>query len=249
MQIFTGNPRGWESRNLGTLEISEFRKKSVEYDISPVAAHMPYLPNLASGNEDTRNKSVYALRENADRCAALGVRYLVLHLGSHLGEGVGKGIRNVAIGIDDADIPNGVIPLLENSAGQKNSVGSRLEELGELQDRIGRDRIGFCLDTCHLFAAGYDIREDSVIDDIDSEIGLDNVRMLHLNDAKYELGSGRDRHDNIGKGEIGTEGFLRFFGYAGMSGKPMIMETPELPRNEELEELRLLRKIVGMAAV
>lgn len=242
MQVFVSNPRGWEIKAIPEGQKENFLRKSKTFDISPVVAHMPYLPNLASTGESTYKKSLESLDKTIHACSELGIRYLVTHLGSHLGKGRNEGIKNVIAAISQASGLTKVRLLLENTAGHTNSVGSTLDELAEIYDGVS-DKVGFCLDTCHLFAAGYDITNAETMDRIDGELGLEKVHVFHLNDSKFELGSHLDRHENIGKGYIGKEGFRKFFSYKGITEKPFILETPEnFPR-----ELDLVRKLAVSA--
>jgi deoxyribonuclease-4 len=240
MQIFVSNPRGWEIKAIPAEQVKKFIQKSKTFDVAPVAAHMPYLPNLASTKVETYRKSVGSLDKTIALCAELGVPYLVTHLGSHLGKGRDEGIKNVINAINQAEGLSKVRLLLENTAGQTNSVGSKLDELAEIYDGVS-GKVGFCLDTCHTFAAGYDITKAETIDQIDRELGLEKIQLIHLNDAKFGLGSHLDRHENIGKGFMGREGFRKFLSYRTIKDKPMILETPEnFP-----DELKLVRKLAN----
>jgi deoxyribonuclease-4 len=192
---------------------------------------MPYICNLSSPKRDVHSKSIRALAENIRECDALGIRYLVAHLGSHLGKGVEFGIGRLcdALGIALQETER-VTVLLENSSGYKNSVGSNLEELGRIVDKVGTDRICVCFDTCHAFAAGYDIRNEAgmerVAEEFDSQIGARRLGLVHLNDAKFPLGSGRDRHWHIGEGFIGAQGFANLFRNRLFCHGSFVMETP-----------------------
>lgn len=248
MQLFVSNPRGWETRKPDAKDASSFRARRKGTGIEPIA-HMPYLPNLASPREEVYAKSRKALAETLEHCNLLGIRYLVMHLGSHLGEGIEKGRERVADTINEAEGRRGnVIMLLENEAGQRNSVGSRLEELTAIHDMVDGKGVGFCLDTCHVFAAGYDIRRRDAAKEVVDTLGADRIRCLHLNDAKYPLGSGLDRHADIGFGHIGRKGFETFFRATGLAGKPMIMETPLVETTKDARgELLAVRKMLGDA--
>jgi deoxyribonuclease-4 len=238
MQIFLTNPRGWRISYIPEEEIAAFVEKSKSFDIKPVVAHMPYLPNLASPNKSTFSKSIDSLKANIYICNKLGIKYLVAHLGSHLGEGKEKGMKNLAEAISSVeDLLGNTMILLENEAGQRNSIGSSMEDLSEIRRLVASKNVAFCLDTCHLFAAGYDLGNRKVLERIDREIGFKNVYLFHLNDAKYELGSCLDRHENIGLGCIGTKGFSEFFAYKGINSKPFIMETPEA--GSGVEEIKI----------
>ncbi|MDE1860412.1 MAG: deoxyribonuclease IV [Candidatus Micrarchaeota archaeon] len=247
MQLFVSNPRGWSVDRPGAAVEKAFSAKRREFDIVPVA-HMPYLPNLASSNPMISSRSILSLRSNLSSCNSLGIGYLVAHLGSHMGNGKEKGISNIIDALDRvADDVGSVRILLENQAGHRNSIGADLNDLSEIHDRASIARagkLGFCLDTCHLFAAGYDIRKADAIDVIKKDIGLNLVHVLHMNDAKFELGSGKDRHENIGFGLIGREGFRVFLANGEIRKKVLILETPA---NAELKPGYELRILKGMA--
>ncbi len=248
MQVFVSNPRGWEIKKLDERDAGSFRSKRKSTGIEPIA-HMPYLPNLASPKEDVYAKSKEALAGTLERCNLLGIRYLVMHLGSHLGEGTERGRERVADAINEAAGRRGdVTMLLENEAGQRNSVGSMLEELTAIHGMVDGKGVGFCLDTCHVFAAGYDIRRRDVAKEVADTLGADRILCLHLNDAKYPLGSRLDRHADIGFGHIGRKGFETFFRATGLADKPMIMETPlvETPKDAR-GELQAVRKMLNDA--
>jgi len=243
MQIFPSNPRGWEVKKLSDEEVANFRKKSKSFGIEPVFVHMPYLPNLASPDKLKYEKSIEALNDAAERCRLLGIKHIITHLGSHMGSGKSAGIERVAHAINSVKDAADVIVLMENEAGQKNSVGSELEDLAELYDRIDV-KTGFCFDTCHAFAAGYDIAKISVLDQIASVLGLEKVVAIHMNDAKYELNSHLDRHENIGFGKIGIRGFGSFFKYRSISHKPVILETPRDGKISARAELGVAKEII-----
>ena len=231
--MFTRNPRGWKFSKLDQQEVLGFRKKTNEYNLSPVVTHMPYLPNLSSPKKAVYNKSVKSLIAELDRCGVLGIPYVVTHLGSHLGKGEEVGLENLvsAINIAIDQNQNDVMLLLENTAGTQNSMGSSFEQISAIIDGVEeKRRIGICLDTAHAFAAGYDIRTPDGVDltlkKFDSVLGLNRLKVIHLNDSKGELGCGRDRHEHIGLGYIGEEGFRALLGHAATRTLPFILETP-----------------------
>ena len=232
-QMFTRNPRGWKFSRLVDEEVQGFRKKTSEYDLSPIVTHMPYLPNLSSPKKAIYNKSVKSLTSELERCRILGIPYVVTHLGSHLGKGADIGLGNLvsAINVALGENENEVTLLLENTAGTKNSMGSTFEEIRRIINGIeNKKRVGVCLDTAHAFAAGYDIRTPDGVDQtlkrFDSILGLDRLKVIHLNDSKGELGCGRDRHEHIGLGYIGDEGFRALLKHEATRGVPFILETP-----------------------
>lgn len=249
MQVFLSNPRGWGAKELTVEEAGEFRRKGRKFGASQVFAHMAYLPNIASPNEFAYRKSVEALEFSLRRCNLLGIKYLVTHLGSHLGMGKELGFRRATEAICRMEGAVGNVSLLlENEAGQRNSIGSTVEDLAELRarirDRARRIRIGFCMDTCHLFEAGYDIGREEVLSKIFEVIDPDDVHVIHLNDARYPLGRALDRDENIGRGYIGKAGFETFLNCPAVLGKPMIMETPSRNLGEDRRQIRLVESLV-----
>ena len=239
MQIFISNPRSWTVSKTSAQERAAFKTKSKSNNITPVIAHMPYLPNIASSDPVKRAKSIGCLKETATLCDQLGIDYLVTHLGSHMGAGKSAGIKNAVNAINEVECDVGV--LLENEAGQKNSIGSDIHDMAEILDSLNIKNKGFCLDTCHAFAAGYDIRNTSVTNEIKNILGFDKIKVVHLNDALYDLGSHRDRHENFGIGFIGLDGFRQFFREKKLLSKPMIMETPGRYDMPPAEELRMVK--------
>ena len=233
-QIFTRNPRSWFAKDLDPVQVKKFKEKLQKSRIDRMAtcAHMPYLPNLSSPDEDGYQKSIKSMTQEIERCHELGIPYLVTHLGSHKGSGEENGIRRLVGALNKVAETNAdVIILLENTAGQKNSVGSDFTQLEEIFSKCKPSKkFGICLDTCHAFVAGYDLRtkEDvtKVIKKFDDSIGLENLKILHLNDSKGELNSNRDRHDHIGLGEIGKEGLGEIVKIMNKNNIPIVLETP-----------------------
>ena len=233
-QIFTSNPRGWHARPIPEADAAQFRRKVKESGIGAGAtvAHMPYLPNLASPDPNLFEKSAAALEREVERCGQLGIPFLVTHLGSHMGSGEEAGMDRLEEGLGRAaGIDNGVTVLLENTAGQKNSVGSDFGQWGQLLRRLRpARRFGACLDTCHAFAAGYDMRTKKAVRDVfaqmDEKVGAGRLKVLHLNDSKGELGGRRDRHEHIGLGAIGPEGMGAAVRAAAKADIPVVLETP-----------------------
>lgn len=252
MQIFLSNPRGWSVKELGEQEVKSFRAKAKSYGVSPVLAHMPYLPNLASPVKSVVKKSRASLTAEMDRSGRLGVDYVVAHIGSHMGKGSLVGVRNVAEACNEAldANPNATSLLIENTAGQKNAVGARFEELRMILDGVRQsDRIGVCLDTCHVFAAGFDISSPAGVEEMlrlfDGIIGLDRLKVVHLNDSKGVRGSNLDRHDHVGMGRIGEKGFRAFLHSDGIAKRPILMETPQDARRTDADELAYVRALIA----
>ena len=233
-QIFTRNPRSWFAKDLDPVEVKKFKEKLQKSKIDRMAtcAHMPYLPNLSSPDDDGYQKSIKSMTQEVERCHKLGIPYLVTHLGSHKGSGEENGMRRLVSALNKvAETKADVMILLENTAGQKNSVGSDFTQLGEIFSKCKPSKkFGICLDTCHAFVAGYDLRkkEDVVkaIKKFDDAIGLENLKILHLNDSKGELNSNRDRHDHIGLGAIGKEGLGEIVKIMNKNNIPIVLETP-----------------------
>ncbi len=245
LQIFTRNQRQWKADLVSPEESEKFIAAWTLWGKWPVAAHNSYLVNLASPKEEVRQKSVAALAAELERTALLSVPYLVMHPGSHGGEGVEKGLRHVAENIDRAlglaRNADKVMVLLENTAGQGNALGSLFAEIASiLHGSAHSARLGVCLDTSHLFAAGYDFRTQETyrrtMDEFDRLIGISRIRFFHLNDSKKELGSRVDRHEHIGKGFIGLEGFRQLLSDPSFASHPMTLETP---KGKDLAEDRM----------
>jgi deoxyribonuclease-4 len=250
-QIFTRNPNQWKFKPIPEETVVAFREKRKSSGFPRVVDHMPYLPNLASPDKSTMKISRYTLDEEVKRCDALGIDYLVIHLGSHLGKGTAVGIANIAdacneaIGGSDGD----TTILLENMAGQKNSVGARFEDIRGIIDRARESRrLGVCLDTCHLYAAGFDVRSEEAVRNtmglFDEVVGFGRLKVVHLNDSKGTLGSRLDRHENVGKGQIGRRGIREFLRYPGISERPLIMETPYEDAKTMKQSIRLVRALL-----
>jgi deoxyribonuclease IV len=248
-QIFTRSPRMWTAKEIPDKDASEFKEKLASSKIDRLAtvAHMPYLPNLASPNAATHAKSVEVLVREVERCGKIGIPYLVAHLGSHMGEGEEKGIKQLVLAFTKAaSVKNDVVILLENTAGQKNSVGSEFSQWAEIFSRLKpKERFGVCFDTCHAFAYGYDIRtERGVLETFkkfDDTVGFENLKILHLNDSKGELGSNLDRHEHIGLGKIGEEGMKSVIRLANKKNIPIILETPIDSTRDDYANLKMVK--------
>ncbi len=247
-QMFSRNPRGWGFLPLSKEACDTFRSKIRSGNLLPVD-HMPYLPNLASPKPDIYDKSVTALTTELDRCRLLGIPYLVTHLGHHLGDGIAGGRARViwAINTSLAESDKSVMLLLENTAGEKNSVGSTFEHIRGIMDGIEYpDRIGICFDTCHAFAAGYELRTKAGIEEtitqFDNAVGIKYLKMIHLNDTKGDLGSGLDRHEHIGMGYIGENGFRLILHHPVFSALPLICETPVDDRRDDIGNIKKVRE-------
>jgi len=248
-QQFSRNPRGWGYKPLSDDECETYRAKIKATGIIPVD-HMPYLPNLASPKPEIYEKSVPALSVELDRCGKLGIPYLITHLGHHLGDGIGGGrarvIRAINTALGEAD--NSVMLLLENTAGEKNSVGSSFEHIRGIMDGLdATDRVGVCFDTCHAFAAGYELRSEEGIAEtlvqFDEQVGIRNLRIVHLNDTKGDRGSGLDRHEHIGMGFIGEKGFRRILHHPAFKDLLLVCETPVDERRDDRGNIEKVREL------
>ncbi len=229
-QMFTSNSRSWVHKTVGKAECDEFTGFVKDNDLEAFA-HMPYICNLSSYKQEVYAKSIQSLVANINECEALGVDYLVAHAGSHLGKGAEFGMGRICEALGKAlQETDRVTVLLENSSGYQNSMCSLVGDIGRVIDAVGVDRLGVCFDTCHAFAAGYDLRSkagiEHLIEDFDSQIGVKRLKLVHLNDSKFQLGSGLDRHWHIGKGFIGAQGFLNLFKSKLFGRGPFVMETP-----------------------
>jgi deoxyribonuclease-4 len=252
IQIFTKNPNRWKVEALDAEQIDKFKKSSRASKLFPLVAHDGYLINLASPNKELLEKSLEAFWDEIYRAEQLGIQFLVTHMGSHTGIGeetalkclinslnlIGKSLKNFQLKI-----------LLETTAGQGTSIGYKFEHLSYVLQNISEpEKFGICLDTCHLFAAGYDIRTESeyskTIGEFDKIVGIDKIKMFHLNDSKKELGSRVDRHEHIGNGAIGLEGFRLIVNDPRFFDRPMIIETPQ-SETMNTENLKLLRSLVN----
>lgn len=250
-QIFTRNPRGWHAKDISYSDVTNFKEKlkASKIDRFAICAHMPYLPNLSTPKEDGFEKSVNTLISEVERCAKLGIPYLVTHLGSHLGIGEEVGIKQLVKGLNKAgQTKNDVIILLENTAGQKNSVGANFEQLAEIFNQLKpAKKFGICLDTCHAFVSGYDLRTEKSVKDtfakFDDTVGFENLKILHLNDAKGEIGCNLDRHYHVGLGNIGERGLAEVIKTVNKKKIPIILETPIDDVRDDFENIRKVKEL------
>jgi deoxyribonuclease-4 len=258
LQIFTRNQRQWNAPPLSDEEIRLFRAKWEEAGNMPVASHASYLINLGSGKEEQTVKSIASFTGELQRCDMLSIPHVVIHPGSHGGAGIEAGLANVVRNLDrvfeGAGESSVVKVLLETTAGQGTGLGSQFEEIAWVISNSGYpDRLGVCVDTCHIFAAGYDIRTPETyartMTEFDRTIGLERICFFHLNDSKKELGSRVDRHEHIGKGRLGLDGFRHLLNDPGFAAHPMTLETPKgKDLEEDRENLRVLRSLIPKQA-
>jgi deoxyribonuclease-4 len=250
MQIFSRSPRVWSARKLDSDEVARFRELRERLGITPVAVHASYLINLATPEGLLKRRSVEALVEELDRADRLGADYLVVHVGSCKDGGSAEGIERVRESLETVLASGGGSTrlLLEDTAGERGDVGSRLEEIGSiLKELKGGDRVGVCLDTCHLFAAGYDLSKPDGVEEIarrvDGTIGLDRLELIHLNDSKKGLNCRVDRHQHIGLGGIGLPGFGAWLNHPAFREIPMILETPKDSPVADPQNLETVKKL------
>ncbi|MFH0938300.1 MAG: deoxyribonuclease IV [Planctomycetota bacterium] len=244
LQIFCGNPRGWQKSPLDPAFVSEFRAQVAQADLVPLVVHATYLINLAAPDENiyrlSRDSFIFEMQ-----CAAqLGAQFYVAHSGNHRGAGPDEGRRRVAACVQAAleAVPDGPDILMENTAGSGSALGATFEEIAALMTVVNTPRLALCLDTCHAWAAGYNIRTPegvkNMLDTIEQTVGLQRLRCLHLSDAKGGLGSRLDRHEHIGKGCIGDAGFRALFSDQRLWQLPVILETPRDRPDDERNDLQ-----------
>ncbi len=251
LQIFVKNQRQWVGPSLTREAVTNFRRAAGESNLWPMVAHATYLINLASPRADLHQQSIEALADEFRRCDRLGVDYLVVHPGAHMGEGVDSGIARIVVALNKIhrQMKTGTTKiLLETTAGQGSSIGGEIEHLGKIMNGVRpADRMGVCVDTCHVFAAGYDISDSSGYrtfrDKLDRHVGLENVKCIHVNDSKGGCGSHLDRHEHISKGCIGKAGFVHILNDAALANAPRILETPKGMdgRGTDLDRVNLKR--------
>ncbi|HEY0139270.1 MAG TPA: deoxyribonuclease IV [Thermoanaerobaculia bacterium] len=249
--LFSKNGNQWKGKELTPDDCAQFSQLRC---VQPLLTHASYLINLATTNDVFYEKSIHAMADELDRAERLGIHAVVLHPGAHLGAGIGSGLDQIARSLDrvHALIPNHkVVTLLETAAGQGSCLGCTYEELGRIIDLVDdKSRVGICVDTCHVFAAGYDLRTrdgyDRMIAEIEEYVGFDNVGAFHLNDSKKPLGSRVDRHEHIGDGEIGLDAFAFLLNDARFRYVPKVIETPKTIETEsDQRNLRTLRSLIN----
>lgn len=257
LQIFPSAPQMWRPTNHKVEAIERFRELREQHGIAQVWLHNIYLANLAAENPEQLKKSVDSVVNALHVADAIGADGVVLHTGSHRGRGLDAVVGQVVGALEsilDA-APGGALLALENTAGQGGTIGARFGELGMLLGAVGSPRLAICFDTCHAFAAGYDIAHPeglaATMDEIEREVGLERLAVVHANDAMMELGSGRDRHENIGDGHIGMDGFRGLLAHPALADRAFILEVPGMqpegggkadgPDLENVRRLRALR--------
>ncbi|KKP24292.1 MAG: putative endonuclease 4 [candidate division TM6 bacterium GW2011_GWF2_28_16] len=251
IQIFTKSSRSWFTSKLTLKEIEKFKETQKKSNIKIIVAHTSYLINLGSPNKDTEKKSINSLQQELTRCELLNIPYLVLHPGAHLKSGEELCLKKIAENLDLIlkESTGKTMILLENTAGQGTNIGYKFEHLKQIRDMAKeKNKLGVCLDTCHVFSSGYDISSpegyEKVITEFKKIIGLKNLKVIHLNDSKTELNSKKDRHENIGKGKIPLKIFNLIMNDKRLFKIPKILETPVNNFLEYKPELDLLKSMV-----
>jgi deoxyribonuclease-4 len=248
--LFAKNSSQWKGKVMTDDDVALFARLR---NVKPILTHASYLINMASTNAEVHRKSIEGLADELDRAERLGIHAVVLHPGAHLGAGVAAGADQIARSLDQvhALLPrHKVVTLLETSAGQGSCLGCTFEELGRIIDLVDdRKRVGICVDTCHIFAAGYDIRTpkgwERVVGEIEEHVGIDKVGAFHLNDSKKPLGSRVDRHEHIGEGCIGVDAFRHVLTDARFRRIPKLLETPKPVEHEsDRKNLATLRSLL-----
>ncbi len=250
MQIFVKNPRGWQGKELTEEACLKFREVREEAGLDPVVVHATYLINIASPKEDLWQKSVDGLIDDYRRSVRLGADYLVFHPGSHTGSGVEAGMEKIARGIDRVldEVEGETELLLENVDGSGTKIGAKFSEMKSIISLTDHEeRLGICIDTCHAYAFGYDVAGksglDELLEEIDDEVGLERLRVIHVNDSVYELNSQKDEHAHIGEGEIGEEGFAGIINDERLQELPFILETPWFDERDDDPDVDILKEL------
>ena len=252
MQVFVKNNNRWQARPYTDADIENYKTEEAKARVAPVVAHAAYLINLCAPDLTILKKSRTAFADELTRCEALGIKALIVHPGAHMGAGESPGIKRIAESLNLAHRQTSgfsVLSALESTAGQGSALGYRFEHLRDIIDRIEeKDRMAVCLDTCHLLAAGYDIRTqggwEKTIGEFVDVVGIHRLVAVHVNDSKKELGSRVDRHEHIGRGKIGLEGFRALMNDPRLVDVPKILETPKSEdMHEDVENMSVLRSL------
>lgn len=245
LQIFSRNPRGSNFRIPSQDEIDHFQRLRGEYRLGPILAHAPYTMNLASPKPEVYEFACTVIREDVARMDALKIENMVFHPGSHTGIGVEEGIQNIIAGLNQAITgKERITVLLETMSGKGTEIGYRFEQLRAIREGVNfPERIGVCLDTCHVFSAGYDITGnlERVLEEFDKALGLGLLRAIHLNDSMMPFASRKDRHAAVGEGEIGLDALLKIVSHPALKNLPFYLETPFDDAGHK-EEIRMIRE-------
>lgn len=254
IQMFNKSNNQWQAKKISSDELDKYFEAIDKTGVTVSTSHTSYLINIASPNPELNEKSYMALKEEMERCQVLKIPNLVMHPGSHVGTGEEIGMDKIAENLvrlfEELDNAQSVTLLLETTAGQGSNLGYTFEQIAYMIDKAGsHDKLGVCLDTCHIFAAGYPISDPKdykkTIKQFDDTIGLDRLRIIHMNDSKKEFESKRDRHEHIGEGFIGLDAFANFVNDKRLENVPMILETPKGDELvEDIENLKRLRSLI-----
>ncbi len=251
VQIFSHNPRGWAVKTISEEDVSMFKLLRQRFNISPLYIHTSYLINMASGDNILRKKSIALFVTEMDRADAIDADYVILHAGSASGDEEHIARKRAISALNEVALIGrwkaGL--LIENTAGERGDISSTVKNLSEILAGVRRKLIsGVCIDTCHAFAAGYDLRDDIGIQKISNEIkkyiGLDKVKLVHLNDSKRDVGTGIDRHEHIGLGKIGPTGLRQFINFPSFKDIPLILETPKKKESDDVMNLKKVRDMI-----
>jgi len=256
IQLFSGAPYAWKRKNYTQAEVDAYNKKVEETGIAPAFIHGLYLVNLASSDPALLARSYDALVAEMKAASLIGAKGVIFHLGSHKGAGYEACFKQVVEYVQRviANTPDDAWLILENSAGMGGAIGSKFAELGTIIRESGSDRVKVCIDTQHAFAAGNDVKTrpglDKMIEELDRDVGLERWVAIHANDSKCALGGGIDRHENIGEGHIGRDGFENLLSHPALAEIPFLLEVPGFedqgPDKENVEILKSLRAAVGV---
>ncbi len=246
IQIFSHNPRGWRTTPISKDDAELFKELRKSTGITPVAAHASYLLNIASPDVSIRSRSIDMLKEEMLRADLIGADFVVLHTGTaHDGQGLERAAESIKAALGDLDVKTGL--LLENTSGKRGDTTSRIPALARLLLLTSGLSTGVCIDSCHAFAAGYDLTSDEgtreLMGEVMEHLGAARVKLLHLNDSRGGCGTGTDRHEHIGKGNIGGKGLSRFLNAEAFKGKPAILETPRDSDDVDMANLKAAREL------
>lgn len=247
MQFFTRNPRGASAKQLNPTDVATFKEKVKLYNFGPIVAHGPYTMNMAAAKDDLWELAVRVIGEDLTRLDELEVPYMAIHPGSHVGQGSEVGVQKIAKAINAIHKQNNNSQiLLEAMAGSGTEVGRSFEELAQIISLLNKpEKVGVCLDTCHLFGAGYDVKDnlEGVLQELDEKLGLDRVKAIHLNDSLQALGSKKDRHANLGEGLIGKVALANIVKHPKLKHLPFLLETPGGLDNYA-QEIKFVRSLI-----
>ena len=246
-QFFSRNPRGGKAKEFDDKDITKFQKIRLENDFGPILAHAPYTMNLGGTKDEVYEFARMVIKEDIRRMDSIGIDYLCFHPGSHVGGGIEFGIKRIIDGLNEAITgQENIMILLETMSGKGTEIGFTFEQLKQIIDGVEhKERIGVCLDTCHIFSAGYDIVNnlDKVIEEFDEVIGIDKLKAIHLNDSMMDYSSNKDRHAEIGHGKIGLDAIVNFMNHPKIKGIPFFLETP-LDDEGHKNEIQMIRNII-----